>query len=826
LDSIFERYSQSSSYDEMFDAEKNIRPHWEKLKSNLERIGLEQLLVKQKEIDWRLEDNGVTYNVYNDPGGFNRPWKLDPIPLIIEEEQWNLVEEGLKQRCRLFNLLLQDIYGEQKAIQEGIIPMEVIYAHGGFMREMHGMKMPLTIYAADMARGPDGKIWVVNDRTQAPSGLGYSIENRLTMNGAMPDMFEGISVKRLYDFFETFKSIFQAERTGRHSETLNVLLSPGPHNETYFEHAYLSSFLGLTLVQGQDLLAKNGAVWLKSLKGLRRVDTILRRVDESYCDPLELRQDSQLGVAGLVQSIRAGGVEMLNPLGSGVLENLGLNPFMSHLARYFLDEELILPQIATWWCGQSKEKEFVLDNLERLIIKTIDRLGEKHTYIGKQLSKKELKSLRQEILDQPHRYVGQEEVEFASCPTLVKESIEPRKAVIRAYTIVQDDRYTVMPGALVRVGAGNDSLVVSNQFGGSSKDLWVLGESQSIPPTPLFHSKTAAENSLENIPSLRAENLFWLGRYLMRSIITARMIRTTLKYMTNASRYDQVSNHQTLEMLTKALTHVTMTYPGFLDEENTPSAFDEIASVSFNATRVGSLAQIITMLSNANTYAKSILPLEASRIYERMNREWNQFCSEATANPRLMIHNLDQLLMQLMAYKELIQESLFVDQGSLLYEIGARIERSQLLISKARALLTPAHDELSEYEILETLLSTCESLNAYRARYRSSYEMRNIIEFLLLDINFPKSLISEVDGLMKILPQLPKFKNATYLSRYEEPIFEVFSMLRLSKIDTLCSLGANEYIRSELDSLLSELSAKLLLASSELSKTYFAHYDE
>jgi len=485
-----------------------------------------------------------------------------------------------------------------------------------------------------------------------------------------------------------------------------------------------------------------------------------------------------------------------------------------------------LPQIATWWCGQNKEKEFVLDNLERLIIKTIDRLGEKHTYIGKQLSKKELKSLRQEIIDQPHRYVGQEEVEFASCPTLVKESIEPRKAVIRAYTIVRDDRYTVMPGALVRVGTGNDSLVVSNQFGGSSKDLWVLGESQSIPPTPLFHSKTAAENSLENIPSLRAENLFWLGRYLMRSIITARMIRTTLKYMTNASRYDQVSNHQTLEMLTKALTHVTMTYPGFLDEDNTPPAFDEIASVSFNAARVGSLAQIIMMLSNANTYAKSILPLEASRIFERMNREWNQFCSAATANPRLMIHNLDQLLMQLMAYKELIQESLFVDQGSLLYEIGARIERSQLLISKARALLTPVHDELSEYEILETLLSTCESLNAYRARYRSSYEMRNIIEFLLLDINFPKSLISEVEGLMKILPQLPKFKNATYLSRYEEPIFEVFSMLRLSKIDTLCSLGANEYIRGELDSLLSELSSKLLLASSELSKTYFAHYDE
>ncbi|MDD2839400.1 MAG: circularly permuted type 2 ATP-grasp protein, partial [Sulfuricurvum sp.] len=516
----------------------------------------------------------------------------------------------------------------------------------------------------------------------------------------------------------------------------------------------------------------------------------------------------------------------VNPLGSGVLENLGLNPFMPHLARYFLDEDLILPQIATWWCGQAKEKEYVLDNLDRLIIKTIDRIGEKHTYIGKKLSKKELKSLQQEIREQPHRYVGQEEVEFATCPTLIQDTIEPRRAVIRAYTIADNETYTVMPGALVRVGMSNDSLIVSNQFGGSSKDLWVLGESKNVPLNPLFKAKTGVENSFENIPSLRAENLFWLGRYLMRSVITARMIRTTLKYMTNASRYDQESNRQTQEMLTKALTHVTMTYPGFLEDKASVSPFEEISSVSFNVVRVGSLAQIIMMLSNTNAYAKSLLPLEASRIFERMSREWNQFCSEEKPSPRLMIYNLDKVLMQLMAYKELIQESLFADQGSVLYEIGAHIERSQLLISKARALLIPVHDLISEYEVLETLLTTCESLNAYRARYHASFEMGNVIEFLLLDINFPKSLISEINSLMHLLPQLPKFKNATYLSRYEEPVFEAFSMLRLSKLETLCTLPGDEYVRSELDTLLSEISKRLLLASGELSKTYFAHYDE
>lgn len=821
--SIFESYSKNSSYDEMFDEDFNVRSHWEILKKNIESIGLKQLAGKQKEIDWRLEDNGVTYNVYNDPGGLNRPWKLDPIPLIIEEEQWKMIEKGLLQRAKLFNLLLKDIYGEQKIIKSGIIPMEVIFGHGGYMRGMHGLETSLSVYAADMARGPDGKLWVVNDRTQSPSGLGYAIENRLTMNGAMQELFEGISVQRLYDFFENFKALFN---TGdRNYDPLNVLLSPGPHNETYFEQAYLSSYLGLTLVQGQDLLAKNGELWLKSLKGLQRVDTILRRVDETYCDPLELRPDSWLGVAGMMQAIRSGGVRVVNPLGSGVLENLGLNPFMQQLAHYFIDEELILPQIATWWCGQSEEREWVLENIERLIIKTIDRSETTSTYIGKKLSSKEIGQLRKTIIKQPYRFVGQEEIEFATCPTFVDNAIKPRKAVIRAFTVSKGDTISVMPGALVRVASDNDSLIVSNQLGGSSKDLWVLGTSGGIAMTH-FQSDTFIDNSFENIPSLRAENLFWLGRYLIRSIDVARMIRTTLKYITNASRYDKAASGKIEKVLTIALTHLTMTYPGFLDEDLSHSAFQEIASISCDSTRVGSLAQIIGMLSNTNSYAKNLLPLEAYRIFEQLRKEWERLCMDDAPSPRFIIHHLNKLLMQLMAYKELIQESFFAQQGSILYEIGMRLERSLLLISKTRSLLTASYEEVHEYESLEILLTTVESLNAYRARYHSSFNIRNVVEFLLLDMNSPKSLISEIKSLMDILPQLPKFKNSIYLTRYEEPVFEVFSMIRLAKIDNLCSVSDENYIRQDLDMLLSNASSKLFSVSSELSKTYFAHYDE
>lgn len=855
---MFENY-KSSSYDEMFDGDGNIRDHWKQLAINLDELGSDQLETKRQEIDWRLEDNGVTYNVYNDSNGISRPWKLDPIPLILDGSDWKMIEEGVKQRSTLLNLLFKDIYGEQRLLKENIIPSEVIFAHSGFLREVHGLfnhlTHPMMIVAVDLARGPDGKMWVVSDRTQAPSGLGYAVENRLTMNSAMQPLFHNTSIQRLHIFFDTFKTMLSGLGKNSSSEPLNVLLSPGPHNETYFEHSYLSSFLGLTLVQGQDLLTKGGALWLKSLKGLRRVDAVVRRVDESYCDPLELRADSKLGVSGLVQVLRKHGVSMANPLGSGILENLGLYPFLPRLAHYYLNEELILPQIATWWCGQSKEREYVLENLSTLMIKTIDRNpNEPSLYMGKTLSTQQLEALKGKINAEPYRYVGQEEVQFATAPSYSQGEIVPRKVVIRSFAIKADESYSVMPGALVRVGSSEDALVVSGQGGGSSKDLWILnkfedaenmvsmtqtmgGMSQSMLPlssiaplsmTNVFKSRRADENSLENIPSLRAENLFWLGRYLMRTITSARMIRLTIKNLANATRYERHGDAQVQEILCNALTHLTMTYPGFLgsEKDEITDPLEEIWSVMSDSSRIGSLSQALAMLSNASTSTKNLLPLEGWRIFDRLLREWNEFVHLSAHSHRIMIAGVDKLLVNLMAYKALIEESLFSEQGLVLYDIGARLERSTLLISKARAMLTNVYEPFVEYEVLETLLGTSESLNAYRAHYRSSIELEHVSEFLLLNIRFPKSLISEINQLLKALPKLPKFKHEMYLSRYEEPIFEAFSLLRLERIEHLSSLEKGAVVRENMDTILSVIADKLLIAADELSKTYFSHYDE
>jgi uncharacterized alpha-E superfamily protein len=344
----------------------------------------------------------------------------------------------------------------------------------------------------------------------------------------------------------------------------------------------------------------------------------------------------------------------------------------------------------------------------------------------------------------------------------------------------------------------------------------------------VFKPRGGLGNSLENIPSLRAENLFWLGRYLMRSITSARMIRITLKNLVNATRYNRDGDTKVQEILCNSLTHLSMTYPGFLgvDDQKIVDPLAEIWSVMSDEKRVGSLTQVMNMLSSASTSTKNLLPIEGWRIHDRLMRDWIEFIRKTKPSHREMIAGVDKLLIHLMAYKELIEETLFEEQGLVLYDIGARLERAGLLITKARAILTTAYEPYVEYEILETLLGSSESLNAYRAHYRTSIELVNVSEFLLLDIHFPKSLISEINQLLKALPKLPKFKNEMYLSHYEEPLFEAFSLLRLERIENLCSLEKDAVIRMNMEVLLSSIADKLIVAANELSNTYFSHYDE
>jgi len=734
---IFKNYSSDSSFDELFDENKNIREYWREILADIESSGLEKLQKKQEEIDWHLEDNGVTYNTYNDlDEQISRKWSLDPIPFVMMNDEWQNIKKGLQQRAKLFNLILRDIYSEQKLIKENIIPAEVIYGHKGFATEVYNFgskeNFNLYFYATDIARGPDGKMWVIKDKTQAPSGLGYAIENRLTMNVISKDLYPNIKINKLSSFIEELKELLNSLTDGDISTA--AILTPGPHNETYFEHSYLSSFLGINTVQGGDLLCKNGSLWLKSLSGLKKINTLLRRVDDRSCDPLELDSSSQLGVAGLVESMRQGNLNMINPIGSAVLENIGINPFMEKIAQYFLKEDLILPQIATWWCGQQKELEFVLENLQNFIIKKIDKSDEVDTYFPKKMSLYELEALRKMLQKNPNQYVAQEDVDFSTVPYYANNSITPRNAVIRTFGLKKDNNYVVMNGGLVRASDTKENLLSPSKIGGTSKDLWILGKDTDNESPINFLTSKYVETSIDNIPTPKAENLFWLGRNLARSISTTRLILHVIKKITNFYRYEVVTSKESQKIIQNALTHMTMTYPGFLGE------------------------------------------------------------------------------------------SLFKEQGLLLYDIGCKIENSLLLISKARSMLCLKLDKSIRNDVLEGMLNSIGSFNAYRAHYKSALNLENIVNFLIFDKQFPKSLTYITEELLKEFKSLPKAQSS--ISAYEEPIIEILNLLSSKTVEELLYISDSDGVYGKLDEMLAKISDLYLVCSDKFSHTYFSHYDE
>src|SRR6188768_2790 len=396
-------------FDELFVGPEKPRGHWSRLYSALSAASSEDISAMRGAAEQQIRESGVTYNVYADPKGQDRPWDLDVLPFIIDAQEWQGIEAGIAQRANLLNKILGDLYGPQLLLREGLIPPPLVYSHGGFLRPAHGATVPsdvyLHIYAADLARSPDGRWWVMNDRTQAVSGIGYALENRLLVSRTFPRLYRDMRVQHLARFFATLRDSLLHFAPRGDGPTLVVLLTPGPYNETYFEHTLLSRYLGFPLVEGRDLTVRNGRVWLKTIGGLRRVHAILRRQDDSFCDPLELRSDSALGIAGLTECARIGSVLIANALGSGVLESGALLGYLPKLARRLLGEELKLPSVATWWLGEPAAFEDAFERPERLIIKPLERSASERPIVVEDLSEAEREALRERIAARPQHYV-------------------------------------------------------------------------------------------------------------------------------------------------------------------------------------------------------------------------------------------------------------------------------------------------------------------------------------------------------------------------------------------------------------------------------------
>lgn len=818
----------SGGWDEMIAADGSVNRSWEHIASWLGGLTPEQASATNGEIHRLLRENGVTYSVHGAPDGEHRAWQLDAVPLVVSDSDWKTIEAGLIQRAELLDYILADLHGDQHLIAGGWIPPELLHAHRGYLRPCHGMRLASTrqliLYAADLARGPDGRMWIVNDRTQAPSGSGYVVENRGVMTRAMPRLFHRTGVRRIAGFFRTLRETLQSFPAASGTrEPRVVILTPGPQNETYFEHAFLASYLGYSLVQGDDLTVRDGRVWLRSLGGLEPVDVIIRRVDAWFSDPLELKEDSQLGVPGLLESIRAGNVTVVNHPGSGVLENPALMAFLPGICRHLRNEELILPSAATWWCGEKSARDHVLANLDSLVIKTIHRAPTFGTVLAGGLSFEDRDKLRDRILSSPECYVGQEQVGFSTVPCLSGTEIQARRGVLRTFiTATADGNYIVMPGGLTRIASSPDALLVT---GGTSKDTWVQGN-DTEPYVSLWNEETTApgEPDERNVPSRSGENLFWTGRYAERSEGTARLLRRVVMSFVESIGDDESQLRRHREILMTGLLGVTNAMPIHEDEEYAAvSDEEEVLSLLTQPQRVGSLAYNLRSFRNSTYAVRDLWSPDSWRAIESIIREWVEGRLPATGELDHFNDPLNRLILQLSALLGLNLESMTRDAGWRLLDSGRRIERAQFLLSIIRHFLVESRTPEEEQLVMETVLAASDSLVTYRKRYRTHPRIELVLELLLMEPNNARSLLYQIQRLELNIEHLPRQPKGARLTPEQRVLVETLSRLRLTDLSTLTSTNSGR--RRRLEVFVDHMLQSLGQLSNALTLTYFRHAD-
>lgn len=821
------------AYDEFWLNQDAMHPHWLDFMDQLTGLGLEEVQQRSGELQRLIEDAGVTYNIYQQQGSSSIPWKIDPIPYLIAPHIWDMLEKGVRQRAKLLNLLLKDLYGPQEVIQAGVLPAEVIHADRNFLRPCYPYRtdidFQLLMYASDISRSPDGRLWVVGDRTQAPSGWSYMMVNRIALARILPELFLKSRIKKIVPFFQQLRTNLIAASPKGNENPLIVLLTPGQYNETYFEHGYLASLQGYTLAKGDDLMVKEGFLWLKTLSGLEKVDILVRHVDDNFCDPLALRSDSQLGIAGLLEVVRKGNVIVANPLGSGVLENPALMAFMPSLCQFYLSESLIIPNIASWWCGDPDAKEHVVNNLKRLIIKRIDKRGGDRTVFGPNLNQEQLIDLRKKIDQVPYLYVGQEQAIFATTPSLSQRGhLEPRHMVLRCFSVASPNEYQVLPGGLTRSAPELGKSKVSNRSGALGKDTWVIS-SEEIKQIGFRFSDRKPKytyRGIEELSSGIASNMFWVGRYLARVRHTVNLIRIILKYFAEIDNFKDPIDNEILSLLLKALTHMTLTYPGFVGEngaENRAYPEKEIRALIMDRERIGSLSQTISMLKGATNNIRNLWSEDTWRVLDKLHNISGELRSNPSQSIRSLRNKLDELLDATSASFGFIQRTLSIEAGGPLFEVGFEMEDGILKSSLMRSLLTVRQDDRVEDGILEAFLLTTGNLVTYRHRYRGDVQIIGVLELILLDRFYPGSLTVSLERLLANLEVLPQRPTSGGLRKDEKQILSLVTALKVCDAHELAQVSNEEMLRSQLDELLGSLNDRLFESTNLIINRFFSH---
>jgi uncharacterized circularly permuted ATP-grasp superfamily protein len=473
----FESYQTESYYDEMFEADGSPRPRGALLIQRLEALSEGELQRRQTAADLALLNMGITFNVYGHEAGTEKVWPFDILPRMIEASEWEFIERGLKQRIRALNLFIDDIYNEQRILRDGILPDWLINTGKCFLTPCAGLRPPRGVWChvtgTDLVRDSDGQFYVLEDNLRCPSGVSYVLENREVMKRTFPQVFNGLSVLPVEDYPEQLLKMLQHIAPDGHRDPTVVVLTPGVYNSAYFEHCFLAQQMGVELVQGSDLVVENGFVFMRTTKGFERVDVIYRRIDDDFLDPQTFRKDSVLGVPGIIDAYRAGNVALANAPGTGIADDKAVYTYVPQIVKYYLGEDILLNNVPSYICGDAKQCQHVLANLENLVVKPTNESGGYGIVLGPRASKAELDAVREAIKSNPRNYIAQPMLSLSRVPTIVGDHLEGRHVDLRPYILYGEDIY-VLPGGLTRVALTKGSMVVNSSQGGGSKDTWVL----------------------------------------------------------------------------------------------------------------------------------------------------------------------------------------------------------------------------------------------------------------------------------------------------------------------------------------------------------------
>lgn len=832
----------------------DFRPDWSRVVEPGDEPTPADLARAHAEAERLLADHGVTYGA-DAPDGGAHPWRLDPAPVVVDEPEWTALDVALVQRAELLDAVLQDVYGARRLLTDQLLPPTTVLAHPGFLRQVDGLRMPggreLVLTATDLVRDGSGRWCAVADRTQAPSGAGYAMEDRRVVAQVMAGTYRQASIQRLGPFFHALRQALRDAAPRESDEPRVALLSSGPASETAFDQAYLASMLGLPLVEGGDLLVREGRVWMRGLDGLERVDVLLRRVDAEWCDPLDLRAGSRLGVPGLVRAVRAGTVSLVNPLGSSVLENPALLAYLPRLARTVLDQDLLLPSAPSWWCGEDASRQHVLTNLASLVLLPTARGTDGGAILGWTLGHRERADLAAQITAEPWAWVGQEPVgpagpvvdgtpvgvgsDLPTADGVGPADLGPRAAVLRTFAVAHRSTYAVMAGGLARVAP---QAVVSSSTGATAKDVWVLASSTEPAAEPA--DEAPAETVVARIPATgisprTAENLYWMGRYAERAEDRARVLRVVADRWDDFHARPASAGGRALAVLLTSLT------PDALPTEHDGdaagpvlpgSAPPALRALALDARRDGTVARSVRRLAACAAAVRDQLSTDTFGPIARIERALRDErarsrtprSASSTADLRAVTAGLrpalDGVLEGLLAVAGIAAEGLVRDVGWRLLDAGRRIERAQHLVETLQATLVDERPVTVDRLVLESLLTTHESVITARRRYQGGARVAQVLDLLVLDRTNPRSLVHQLDRLREDLAVVPVAGVST--DQRDHLLGDVVALVE--ELDPVAaSVVGTDGRRTRLAETLESMRWRLRSAADEIEKVHFVH---